>query len=101
MPWDNSRFDAAFDRIGVREEVTLIKGAPPYLTFQARFDRPQQIVLDGEVHTTEYSIECTTSDVPNLKYHDVLMIGGARYRLRNPPLAQGDGYWTRASLELI
>lgn len=100
MRWDNSRFDRAFERIGVREQAYLVRQGQPDLPFLARFDRPQQYVLDGQAHTTDYAIEFTTSEVPGLAYHSLVRIAGVLYRVNNEPLAQGDGYWTIATLEV-
>ena len=111
MAWDNSLFDRAFDAAGIRESVALVVGGVVQPPFQARFDRPQQIVLDGEVHTTDYVIEFTTADAPNLAYHSQIRIGGKvvdgqyvggdLYRVVQEPLVQGDGHWTRAQLERL
>ncbi|MPS30637.1 MAG: hypothetical protein E2576_14295 [Alcaligenaceae bacterium] len=111
MVWDNSLFDRAFDAAGIREPVALVVDGVARSPFQARFDRPQQIVLDGEVHTTDYGIEFTTADAPDLAYHSQIRIGGQvvdgqyvggdLYRVAQEPLVQGDGYWTRAQLERL
>lgn len=97
MTLDNSLFDAAFDAAGLRETVTPLK--PSFPAFQARFDRPQQIIMDEQIHTTDYAIEYTTSAAPNLARDDELSVGGVRYRVKQKPMAQGDGYWTIAQLE--
>jgi len=99
MTWDNSLFDEAFDQAGIRDEVTLITGEAPYPTFMAKFDMPQQVVLDGEVHTTDYVIEFTSADVDGLEYHSLVMINNVRYRVRDEPMIVGDGHWTRTALE--
>ena len=106
--WDNSVFDRAFDQAGMRQTVVrLVDGQPASKPFQARFDRPQQIVLDGEVHTTEYSIEFTTSDLQTqLEYGDILRVEVSKgvhqdFRVKQEPLVQGDGYWTRVGLGII
>lgn len=95
--WDNSLFDEAFDAAGIRVKATLLKGGQP--DFQVRFERPQQIMLDDQVHTTSYSIEYTTSAAPPISMDDQIRIGGETYRVVQPPVAQGDGYWTIAELE--
>jgi len=111
MAWDNSLFDRAFDAAGIREPVAMVIGGVTQPHFMARFDRPQEIVLDGEVHTTDYVIEFTTADAPGLEYHSQIRIGGQvvgdqyvggdLYRVAQEPLVQGDGYWTRAQLERL
>lgn len=100
MLWDNSLFDAAFDAVGLRETVTLMKGMP-FPTFQARFDRPQQIMLDDQIHTTDYSIEYTTGDVPAILYDDQVQVGGVTYRVKQAPTMLGDGHWSVAQLEPV
>jgi len=95
--WDNILFDEAFDRAGIRVQATLLKGGYP--DFQVKFERPQQIMLDDQVHTTNYSIEYTTGDVPSIARNDQVRIDGVTYRVIQPPVAQGDGYWTIAELE--
>ena len=99
MTWDNSLFDEAFDAVGLRDTVTLLKGAP-YPTFQARFEQPQQIMLDDQVHTTNYSIEYTTSAVTAIKCEDKVRNKGVTYTAKQPPTLTGDGYWTIAQLEV-
>lgn len=98
MEWDNSIFDEAFDSVGIREEALLLDTEPP-TQFMARFDRPQVINEADMVHSTDYEIEYTTSDVPDLTYHSMVEIGGVRYRVRQKPIAVGDGFWSRAMLE--
>lgn len=105
--WDNSVFDQAFDQAGMRQRVVRLVGGMPAGEFQARFDRPQQIVMDGLVVTTDYSIEFTTSDVqPPLQFNDVVQVEVSKgvlrsFRVKQEPLVQGDGYWTRAELGII
>ena len=102
MDWErfNRRFDKAFERIGVREQAYFVREGQADLPFMARFDRPQEYVLDGQAHTTDYTIEFTTSEVPALEYESLVRIDGVLYRVNNQPLAQGDGYWTVATLEV-
>lgn len=99
MAWDNSLFDEAFDAAGIREEVTLYRGGLPLPSFRARFDRPQQIMLDDQIHTTDYTIEYTTADCPDLEMDDEVDILDVTYTVKEPPVIQGDGHWTIALLE--
>lgn len=101
MTWDNRLFDEAFDAVGLREEVTLVKGTLPCPPFRAKFDRPQQILLDDQIHTTDYTIEFTTADCPMLGMDDQVAILGVVYSVKQPPVMQGDGYWTVALLEPV
>lgn len=97
--WDNSLFDEAFDAAGLRVSATPV--ANGRLAFQVRFERPQQIMLDDQVHTTDYTIEYTTADAPWLALDARLEIEGDTYRVIQPPVAQGDGHWTIAQLERV
>lgn len=100
MEWDNSVFNEAFDAVGLRQPALLLGTEPP-ISFMVRFDRPQ-VIDDGEmVHSTDYEIEYTTADAPSLDYHKEVDIGGVRYRVRQKPIAVGDGFWSRAMLERL
>ncbi|MCH1990571.1 hypothetical protein L7Q78_11330 [Achromobacter xylosoxidans] len=98
--WDNAIFDEAFDQAGMRELASL-DGVVPAVDFMVRFDRPDVIDEANLVHSTDYEIEYTTASAPGLKYHTRLWIGGKLYRVRQEPSVRGDGYWTRALLELL
>src|SRR3546814_5287982 len=100
MAWDNSVFDRAFDRIGLREEVVLAD-ADPVKRCMAAFERPDEIDEAMQTHSTDYMIEFTTADAPWIVYHAELLIKRARYRVNQEPKAQGDGYWTQATLERV
>lgn len=107
--WDNGVFDRAFDSAGMRQRVIrLINGAPAG-ECKARFDRPQ-VIRDETgfpIHTTNYSLEYTTTDLPTpLAFDDEVDVevkSGVfeRYRVNQVPLVQGDGHWTRVELELV
>ncbi len=100
MQWDNRLFDEAFDRAGLREQVEPVVGGVPDTPFQARFDRPQEIMLDEQIHTTDYSIEYAHHECPSLDAGDAVVIGGVAYNVIQPPRRQGDGYYAVAQLEL-
>lgn len=105
--WDNRIFDQAFDHAGMRQQVRRLIDGIVVGEFNARFDRPQMFVLDGMAHTTDYSLEYTTTDVsPALSFHDEVEIEVSRgvwerYRVNQIPLVQGDGHWTRLELEKL
>lgn len=98
--WDNSLFGEAFDVAGLRSEVALIK-AGGSIIFRARFEQPQHIMADDQVHTTHYWIEYESAKAPALSIDDVVLINGASYRVVQPPRAQGDGYFVIADLEKV
>lgn len=70
------------------------------LPFDVSFSRPDQVVLDGMVHTTDYSIEYQAADI-QLQRGYVLRILGADYKVRQTPAAKGDGTFYVAALEQV
>ncbi|AWB32375.1 head-tail joining protein [Orrella marina] len=98
--WDNSVFDRAFDRLGLRQKVEP-HGFTHFEPFMARFERPQEIMLEDQIHTTDYSIEYTYADCPGLKIDDQLKIGSQVFKVHQPPTRQGDGYYAVAQLEEV
>jgi len=72
----------------------------PAITFDAEFRRPDQVVLDGMVHNTDYSIEYQGADV-ELKRGYALQIDGFEYKVRQTPTAKGNGTFFIALLEKV
>lgn len=70
------------------------------VSFDVGFSRPDNIVLDGMVHTTDYSIEYQAADV-GLKRGDVLRILGVDYKVRQTPKAKADGSFFIAILDEV
>lgn len=70
------------------------------VVFSGGFKRPDQVVLDGMVHTTDYSIEYLASDV-ELKRGFIIMVAGGQYKVRQTPSANGDGEFVTALLEKV
>lgn len=68
--------------------------------FDVEFRRPDQVVLDGMVHSTDYSIEYQGTDA-QLKRGQVLRIDGVEYKVRQTPTAKGDGTFVIALLEKV
>jgi hypothetical protein len=68
--------------------------------FAVGFNRPDQVVLDGMVHTTDYSIEYQAADI-ELQRGYVLRIDGVDYKVRQTPAAKGDGTFYVAALEVV
>ena len=76
---------------------------PPHgvaVAFDVGFSRPDEVVLDGMVHTTDYSIEYQIADI-DLQRGNVLRIDGVDYKVRQTPKAKGDGTFCVAALERI
>lgn len=70
------------------------------VVFDASFTRPDQVVLDGMVHSTDYTIEYQRADV-DLKRDFVIGIAGVAYKVRQTPSAKGDGTFAVAILEKV
>ena len=70
----------------------------PALDFDVGFKRPDQVVLDGMVHTTDYSIEYMASAV-ELKRGFIITVAGVQYKVRQTPMANGNGEFVTALLE--
>lgn len=70
------------------------------VVFSGGFKRPDQVVLDGMVHTTDYSIEYLASAV-ELKRNFIITVAGGQYKVRQTPMANGDGEFVTALLEKV
>jgi hypothetical protein len=100
MGFDASVFWPAFKSAGM---VDVAVHQPPNgvaVAFDVGFKRPDQVVLDGMVHSTDYSIEYQAADVV-LQRGDVVRIDGVDYKVRLKPEAKGDGTFYVASLEVV
>ncbi len=69
--------------------------------FIVGFVTPEQLILGDSVHTAQIEIEYATADVPVLTMGTALTIGSATYRVNQQPRKQGDGIFSRASLEEV
>ncbi len=70
------------------------------IDFDTGFSRPDQVVLDGMVHSTDYTIEYQRADI-ELKRDYVLDIESVAYRVRQTPMTKGDGTFAVAILEKV
>lgn len=68
--------------------------------FDVGFTRPDTVVLDGMVHSTDYAIEYLAIDI-ELQRGDKLSILGADYKVRQTPKAKADGGFYVAILEEV
>lgn len=68
--------------------------------FAGGFKRPDQVVLDGVVHTTDYSIEYMATDV-ELKRGFIITVDDVQYKVRQAPIAKGDGGFFVAALDKV
>lgn len=61
------------------------------------FRRPGQVLAVGVV-SLEYEIEYQTADLAKLVEGDAVVISTEKFKVRTPPLPQGDGYFSVATL---
>lgn len=80
--------------------VEFVPASGPAVPFDADFRRPDQVVLEGMVHTTDYSIEYQAADVV-LARGDVVTVAGQSFKVRQTPVAKGDGTFVIALLEEV
>jgi hypothetical protein len=100
MGWRADVFFPAFKNAGMLVEAVLTPPAGAQVAFDVDFRRPDQVLLDGMVHSTGYSIEYQAADV-TLKFGDILTLDGGAYKVNQPPSAKGDGYFVIAQLEKV
>lgn len=80
--------------------ATFQPASGPAIDADVEFRRPDQVLLDGMVHSTDYSIEYLAADLP-LKRNDLVQILGVAYKVRQTPIVKGDGTFVIAQLEKV
>ena len=100
MGFDASVFWPAFKQAGMLDVAVHQPPNGVAVPFDVGFSRPDNVVLDGMVHTTDYSIEYQATDI-ELRRGDVLRILGVDYKVRQTPTAKGDGSFYVAILETV
>lgn len=70
------------------------------VVFSVGFKRPDQVMFDGMVHATDYSIEYMAAAV-ELKRGFIIAVGAVPYKVRQTPVAKGDGEFVVALLEEV
>ena len=100
MSFGEGVFWPAFKGAGMLEVVELLPESGDSVTFDAGFERPDQIVLDGVAHTTGYQIEYQATDV-TLQRGNRVRIAGQAYKVTEPPRATGGGEFFIAYLDKV
>jgi len=100
MGFDGALFWPAFKDAGMLDVATARPTDAPPFDFDVGFKRPDQVVLDGMVHTTDYSIEYQAVDA-QLRRGDIVAVDGIDYKVRQAPKANRDGRFIIALLEEI
>lgn len=97
--FDASNFMAMFEAHGLAPRATRTQ-VPGDVGFVVGFLQPDAVVFGDQVQTGQLDIEYATADAPALTVGTSLAIGGTTYRVNQPPRKQGDGTFSRASLEV-
>ena len=98
--FDAHGFLATFEAHGMTTRAYRTQVAND-MGFIVGFVTPEQLILGDSVHTAQIEIEYATADVPVLTMGTALTIGSATYRVNQQPRKQGDGIFSRASLEEV
>jgi hypothetical protein len=61
-------------------------------------DMPTQVISDGMVLSTEYSLTVKASQFGGLGYNDEVVVNGTLYQVRHDPMLLDDGAMVRLSL---
>jgi hypothetical protein len=99
VPFDPARFFAAFKPHRLVTPA-VAKAGGKRVEFDVYFKRPDVLVLADDVHSTDFRIEYETRSV-TLNVGDRIEANCKHYRVRQPPMAQGDGFFTQALLEEV
>jgi hypothetical protein len=75
--------------------VTVTAGAVSGLGI---LDMPSEVIIDGQVLSTEYTLTCETSKFGSLLYGSAITVNGAAYTVRAAALVS-DGVFTQLSLQ--
>jgi hypothetical protein len=101
MAFNAAVFWPALKRAGMLGEATHQPADGPVISFDVGFARPDQVVLDGVVHSTDYSIEYQSADIELKRGNAVQIAGEGQFTVRQTPMAKGDGTFVVASLEKV
>lgn len=61
-------------------------------------DMPTELIVDGQVLSTDYTLTCESSKFGNLLYGSAITVNGAAYTVRSAALIS-DGVFTQLSLQ--
>lgn len=68
------------------------------ITGRGILDMPSELILDGQVLTTDYTLTCEASKFGNLLYGSQLSVNGVAYTVRTTNLIT-DGVWVQICLQ--
>lgn len=93
-------FWQAFGDAGMLTPAEYLPPDGPPVPFDAGYTRPDEIVLGGVAHTTDYTIEYLAADV-TLARNALLRVDGQTFKVAEPPRARGGGEFFIAILEKV
>lgn len=96
------QFDAAVFWLAFRDAGLLVvanvrQSGAPAKNVDVGLVRPGEVMGFGFV-STEYEIEYQSADLPKLGEGNAVTIGAEKFRVREAPQTQGDGFFSKAKL---
>lgn len=98
MTFQPDRLFAAFARAGLLDDAAYQPRFGPRKRFRIGFVQADQLLADYQVVGPDVLIEYQTVDCPDLVVDQEVEIAGAAYRVAQPPVKTGDGFFTLAKL---
>jgi hypothetical protein len=99
--FDPSILFTAFKAHGLLKVATRTDKVPA-VDLDVGFVQPSELLLGEMVQSEQIVIEYVTATaVPALALGESITIDSVAYRVRTPPALQGDGTYSRATLELM
>lgn len=99
--FDPGVFWSVFAATGMLKTARLVSDDGSTRDVQVGFASPDALDLGGQITAADYQVEYQTADMPVLDRTAVLVIDGARYKVRRPPRRKDDGYFSVADLEKL
>lgn len=96
MNFDNALFWPAFAQAGFLSVANVTQTGDSAKNVDVSFRRPGEIA--NGIITTQYEIEYQRSDLATLAEGDPVTIGSESFKVRQAPVAQGDGFFYVAAL---
>ena len=89
----------AFQAAGMLHCALRTDCMPP-AEFQVGFVQPGQLILGEAVHSDQIEIEYETRAAPDLRPGERIALCGQTFRVRQPALKKGDGFFSTVELEV-
>jgi len=99
--FDPSVFWPMFARCGLLKDARYTPPGGTERPVKVGFVQPDMLMLQNAVQSSQKEIEYQTADLPELSEGDRLEIDGEVFRVAVYPAKQGDGYFSRASINKV